>query len=124
MAVIWRERRADGTEEVVRYDFEAGTAELLSEPPPAAKTRHNSQSNGIVGGPDALARAKAMDQKLGVADRIRYVPRGAGRYDAKFNNMTDRRAWLRAHKRIDFDAGYGDAAPGDYRRNTPPEFGG
>ena len=122
MAVIWRERRRDGTEEVLRYDFEAGTVEQLSGPPPAHKIRHDSMSNGIVGGKRALARAKAMDAKLGVDDMIRYVPRGGGRYDARFNSTANRRSWLRAHGRVDYDAGYGDPKPGDFSRNCPPEF--
>lgn len=82
-----------------------------------------SSSNGLMATQRELARAKRLDAKLGVP--IDYVPvksRG-GRtiYRAGFESRAQKRAWLKAHRRVDFDAGYRDPAPGDFRGTVPQE---
>ena len=84
---------------------------------------HRSLSNGVVGGPEALRKAQAMDAKLGVADKIRYVEIAPGAYEARFKLGTDNQAeWMKAHKRVDHNAPCGIPCPGDFRRNVPGEF--
>ena len=62
-----------------------------------------------------LAKAKAIDRQLGVSDE--YEVRGAFAYKVFSPAPTVRQAknrWLRAHRWVDHDAGYGDPAPGDF----------
>ena len=88
-----------------------------------------SESNGFIGTEADLRKHMAMDAKLGV--QIRYVKakerisrtgRKMAAYKAVFEGRPEKQRWLKAHKRVDFDAGYGDPVPGDFRKNTPPEF--
>lgn len=131
MAVIWRERKADGTEVVIRYDFEAGTEEVLQAPPRNRKETTGkrgywqlSESNGIIGSKKTVKKAAALDAQLGVGSRVDYVQTGPNAWKAGFRNKADKKAWLKAHKRVDLDAGYSDPAPGDFRGNVPNEFEG
>lgn len=86
------------------------------------EVEHVSYSNGVIGGKSALDAAVAMDVKLGVADKIAYRPIGNGAYAAVFSSAKEKAKWMKAHKRVDTNGGYGDPCPGDFRRNTPGEF--
>lgn len=85
-----------------------------------------SQSNGILGTDADLRKAVAMDRQLGVT--IDYVKKktrnGRSVWLAAFDSATQKRAWLKAHKRFDLDAGFRDPCPGDFRGQCPPEFEG
>jgi hypothetical protein len=115
-----------GDDAKVERVFADGARVLLSEPPVGKVAGAEggywqlSESNGLIG-PDAVRRkAEKLDAKLGVP--IDYVPVGRGRWKAGFKSKTEKRAWLTAHKRVDFDAGYRDPCPGDFRGQVPQEF--
>ena len=115
--------RRGGDVKVTRWS--GGDKSVLSgaqRNPRRAVSPIESVSNGVCGGKAVLANAKAMDTKLGVADRIDYQPVGSGAYKAVFKNAADRSAWLRAHKRVDHNAGYSEPCPGDFRNMYAGEF--
>lgn len=125
--------RRNGQTTVTRR-FVGGGSEVLKEPPKRgkkAKARTISDSNGILGTEQVLNKAKALDAELGVSDGVRYIETIASHnrdgertaaYKIEFEDRGTRKKWLKAHKRYDADAGYGDPCPGDFRKNTPPEF--
>lgn len=80
-----------------------------------------SMANGVIGTAETLRKARALDQKLGVP--IEYHAERPGVWSAEFQDRAEKRRWLRAHRRVDMDAGYRDPAPGDFRGQYPPEFG-
>lgn len=77
-----------------------------------------SMANGVVPLPGAIKQAKEMDAAVG-APRIEYDQRTG---EACFSSRAEKNRWLRAHKRVDADAGYRDPAPGDFRDQVPGEF--
>jgi len=80
---------------------------------PSGKDRpQHSLSNGVL--PSQIPEAQAMDRRVG-APQIQYDRRGR----AIFANRFDKNRWLRAHKRIDWDSGYSDPAPGTFRGQVP-----
>jgi len=68
-----------------------------------------SSSNGVP--THQVEKAKAVDRQLGVP--ITYLQNGPLSY-AAFENRSQKNKWLRAHKRVDLDAGYSDPSPGDF----------
>ena len=68
-----------------------------------------SMSNAV--GVEQEAQARKIDAALGVP--IDYVKKGDTAL-AAFDSRPQKQKWLRAHKRVDHDAGYGDPAPGDF----------
>ena len=119
-AVFWTERR-NGKSTTVRVDYATGEC-AKAKLEYARKREIVSLSNGICGGRAALAEAKEMDRRLGVSDKIEYRPMGNGAYAAVFANPKDKNAWMRANRRVDFNAGYGDPCPGDFRNKYPQEY--
>lgn len=120
-SVIWVERK-NGTTTVTRVDY--GTGErapgcVKNQKP--GKEKH-SLSNGVCGGPAALAEAKAMDRKLGVADKVQYRDIGNGAYAAVYSDYKAENAWMRAHGRVRMHGGCGDPVPGDFKGKLPGEF--
>ncbi|MHC4235086.1 MAG: hypothetical protein ACYSUQ_08215 [Planctomycetota bacterium] len=124
---IWIERNDQGERTVERRHAD-GRVELLSGPPRMRKHGAEggywqlSTSNGVVG-PGALRKAQELDAKLGVP--IDYVAtetrNGRTAYKAAFTSAAEKRNWLKKHKRVDFDAGFRDPAPGDFRDQFPME---
>lgn len=68
-----------------------------------------SLSNAVA--PGDVKRAIEIDARLGVP--IGYNKRGL----AVFDSRAQKQRWLKAHRRVDHDAGYGDPAPGSFGRN-------
>ena len=123
MTVIWNERRADGTRSIVRKDYEQGTEEVIASTGPNRFPKGvQSLSNGIIGGEAKLEEAKELDRKLGVADRVEYIPQGNGAYRADYKSVGDYEKWMRAHKRVNLNAGCGTPCPGDFWKDAQPEF--
>lgn len=124
--VIWRERLRDGSTKVTVVHAD-GTEEVVShfdENNRAAKRGIRFVDNGVVGGPEALRKAQALDRKLGVGGNVRYVEIAKGAYEAQYDSTADYDKWMKAHKRVNTNAGCGTPCPGDFRRNVPPEFYG
>ena len=122
MAVLCIDRK-NGVKTVTLVDFATGKKEVLSKRTSGrnAEAHQLSQANGIVGTQATLDAAKKRDAELGVS--IRYVPthekinaRGERvcAWRAEFNGRSHKNRWLRAHKRVDRDAGFSDPAPGDF----------
>lgn len=103
--------------------FNDGTRVVLTERPrlttvgPGNGAWQISQSNGFVGTMKEYKKAMEVDHNLGVP--IEYLPvrgrNGNTAYNAVFADRLQKRRWLKAHKRVDHDACYGDPAPGDFR---------
>jgi hypothetical protein len=68
-----------------------------------------SSSNGVPA--HQVEQAKAVDRQLGVP--ITYLQDGPIAY-AAFDDRSQKNKWLRAHRRVDHDAGYSEPAPGDF----------
>jgi hypothetical protein len=126
MAVLCIDRK-NGVKTVTLVDFATGKKEVLSKRTSGrnAEAHQLSRSNGIVGTQATLDAAKKRDAELGVS--IDYVQthskvnaRGekVGAWRAEFNGRSHKNSWLRAHKRVDRDASYGDPCPGDFGGTT------
>lgn len=124
--------RRGGECNVRLVDYKTGEVIASSAMVRAASSPQMSRSNGIVGTKYTLKKAQKLDAELGVADAVRYVKthetlnrRGhcVAAYAAEFASRADKNRWLRAHKRVDLDAGYGDPSPGTFRDRMPHEFG-
>lgn len=119
--------RRHGEVTVTRY--EAGHREILAAPPRRKKAGaadgywQQSKSNGFAGTEATKRKAMAVDAKLGVS--IDYKPissrGGKSAYVACFKSAREKNNWLRAHKRVDFDASYSAPAPGTFRGYVPQE---
>jgi hypothetical protein len=123
MSYLWVEHRKDGTTHVERRGL-AGNESVA--PPKRTRGRasqdgywQKSSTNGVCGGEAIKRRAMALDAQLGVP--IAYETTGCGTYLACFKDGPQKRAWLKAHKRVDLDAGYRDPCPGDFRGQYPME---
>ena len=122
MSYIWREHRADGSIKTERRHTN-GRVEVLSHVRCVDTTNkqggywQRSTANGVVPHRGAIKRAMAADAKVG-APAIDYDKQGR----ACFTSSVQKRQWMRAHKRVDLDAGYKDPCPGDFRDQYPPEF--
>jgi hypothetical protein len=113
---------------------EGGKKTVLADVPHSprrAQTRTLSQSNGFIGDEKVRRKMLRMDAELGVRDCVNYIETHAshtaagkrvGAYRAEFATRADRNKWLRAHKRFDADASFGDPCPGDFRNKYPSEF--
>ena len=126
--------RRHGETTVTRRTVGGGT-EVLQAPP--RKTRHgrsggawqHSRANGFVGDATTLKKMMAMDAKLGVPITYRKTMESTSArgnrnaaYVAEFTDRVQKRNWLKAHKRYDLDASYGDPTPGQFQSQTPREF--
>ena len=114
MKLITTKRGKDGVKRRFVTDMATGKiVELVSRSRPIEPSDGNyyqiSSSNGVP--THQLAKAKFIDRQLGVP--ITYLTDGALSY-AAFDNKSQKNRWLRAHKRVDHDAGYSDPAPGDF----------
>ena len=77
-----------------------------------------STSNGCL--TSDVAKMREMDRAVG-APQIDYVETKAGICKAGFTGSGQKRRWLKAHKRVDSDAGYSDPCPGDFKSQVPQE---
>lgn len=116
MRVRFVHRKADGTTEVELVDY--GTGKVMKSPP-RQRTRAGQQGYWQLSISNAVPlhqveKAKRIDAELGVS--IDYVKKGHAAL-AAFNSPTEKRRWLRAHRRVDHDACYKDPCPGDFRKD-------
>ena len=126
--------RRNGQTTVTRR-FVGGGTEVLQEPP--RKKRYgrgggawqHSKANGFIGDEKVLKKTMELDASLGVPITYRKTIESTSRsgrknaaYVAEFTDRVQKRNWLKAHKRYDLDASYGDPVPGQFQGNTPPEF--
>lgn len=128
MDVVWIERK-NGVKTVTRVDYDSGKKSVLMKHVVGKEPqRQLSRSNGIVGTEATLRAAMKRDAVLGVS--INYVkthekigPNGVKKcaWRAEFGRRSEKNQWLRAHQRVDLDAGYRDPCPGDFRGNYPVE---
>ena len=109
MIVTWIERKA-GKTKVTRVDLATGKhLPLKRVKKPRAGCGGYWQRSVSCGVPQHQVRAaKKLDTELGVS--IDYDPSGR----ACFTSPTNKRAWMRAHRYVDHDAGYKDPCPGDF----------
>jgi hypothetical protein len=117
MSYLWIEHRKDGTTHVERRGL---TGNEVAVPPKRTRGRaavngcwQESDTNGFVGDQRTKAQIVALDATLGVPIEYREVAPNV--YRARFDDPAHKRKWLRAHKRVDLDAGYRDPCPGDFR---------
>ena len=115
MEVLWIEHKRNGTKLVTRKNYDTGQVDVLSDGvvKQVSSGREGywqlSVSNGVPS--RQLQKAKRIDHELGVP--IDYVQKGPMAM-AAFTSASQKRKWLRAHKRVDMDAGYRDPCPGDF----------
>ncbi len=114
MKLITTKRGKDGVKRRFVTDMATGEiVECASRSRPVAPSDGNyyqiSSSNGVP--THQVAQAKAVDRQLGVP--ITYLTDGPISY-AAFDDKSQKNRWLRAHKRVDHDAGYSEPAPGDF----------
>lgn len=127
--------RKNGEVDVKIVDYK--TQEVLAHLPHSERSAQKpilSASNGVMGTEAHLRAAMAQDAALGVDGCVRYIQSSSSRsnrtgeavgtWHAEFQSKADRNRWLRAHKRVDCDAGWHDPCPGDFRGSTPHEFEG
>lgn len=132
MSYVIIERR-NGDVKVTRRGDD-GKAQVLADIPHRsrkANARTVSGSNGFIGDARVLADMKRLDAELGVGDKVKYIEthashtpdgRRVAAFRAEFDSRPDRKNWLRAHKRVDYDASYSDPTPGDFSGKAPREF--
>ena len=107
-------RKRDGSVETTRHETRRTKLNFVH---PSNRAKDKSRQLSISCGVPLpqLAKAKIIDRKLGVSDE--YEVRGAFAYKVFSAAPTVRQTknrWLRAHRWVDHDAGYGDPAPGDF----------
>jgi hypothetical protein len=122
MIVVMRESR-NGKVTVTRTDYTTGKKQTLGRYVVGKEPqRQLSRSNGIVGTQRELRAAMKRDAELGVS--INYVKthektntfgKKVCTWRAEFNDRAHKNHWLRAHERVDLDAGFSDPCPGDFR---------
>ena len=128
MEVIWIERR-NGTTTVTAVDYESGKRQRLSRHVVGKEPqRQLSKSNGLVGTAATLRAQQKLDAQLGVPINYVETHRKVNKFGntvcawrAEFNDRAHKNQWLRAHKRVDLDASYGDPTPGDFAGRYPQE---
>lgn len=114
MKVICTYRTADGVKRRFLRDYSTGVVvegAVRSRPirPSDGNYYQVSSSNGVPS--RQVAQAEAVDRQLGVP--IKYLKDGPLAY-AAFDSRRQKQKWLKAHRRVDHDAGCGDPAPGDF----------
>ena len=127
---VWVERRADGTVVVERrgdVQETLGKAPRIKRHGRSGGAWQYSKSNGIIGTQADLKKQMAADAAAGVSINYRQTHakvnrkgQKVGAWVAEFGDKYEKARWLKAHHRVDFDAGYGDPCPGDFGGNPNP----
>lgn len=111
MPVLWKIRSHGETRCELR-DYEKDTVTVVAQP--SVKLRggdrgaRRSLSNGVH--PKQIPQAKRLDAIVGAP----YTEYDSVTGDALFSSAQHERDWLKAHQRVNRNAGYRDPCPGDF----------